>query len=385
MKIIHITDHVGSGGVNSFVYDLCCAQIGQGMDVSFVGIMDSGINVAKSEIENLKACGVRVVCLGAPNKKDAVLKYTGKLRKVIQGISGEEDCVCNLHLKLSVLLGIAATIGLKNIKCIETYHNTYHHYELQYGLCYPFIKHYIAISQTCGAEMKRRFHTPDWKMSIIPNGIDREKIRELSKGDTITSHDEIRIISVGRLSREKNFIKPIEALSEMCNENLRYCIIGNGPQYSEAITASKGNKYIEFMGWLPRKDTLHNLADADIVIMPSLWEGRSILQLEAMALDKPLILSDVPALREVFEESALYDRKLFRECSWGYLVRTNDANAYREAVIAYQLLPKSKIEEMKRIVMEKSKASDIMETALHYQKVYQIVINGNAANGSKIP
>ena len=42
MKIIHIMDNLGvSGGVNSFVYDLCYALKEQGCDVSLIGILDS--------------------------------------------------------------------------------------------------------------------------------------------------------------------------------------------------------------------------------------------------------------------------------------------------------------------------------------------------------
>ena len=40
MKIIQITDHNGNGGVNSFVYDLCEAQVKLGNEVLFVSIID---------------------------------------------------------------------------------------------------------------------------------------------------------------------------------------------------------------------------------------------------------------------------------------------------------------------------------------------------------
>ena len=68
------------------------------------------------------------------------------------------------------------------------------------------------------------------------------------------------------------------------------------------------------------------------MVMPSLWEGRSILQLEAIALDKPMIISDVPALREPFGECKLKQNETWRRCQWGYIVKTNNKQAYKTAL-----------------------------------------------------
>ena len=70
--------------------------------------------------------------------------------------------------------------------------------------------------------------------------------------------------------------------------------------------------------------------------MPSLWEGRSILQLEALVLDKPMIISDVPGLRETFNEHKLNPNETMRRCKWGYLVETNNVEAYKEAIISFK-------------------------------------------------
>ena len=44
MKIIQITDHNGNGGVNSFVYDLCEAQVKLGNEVLFVSNIEINDN-----------------------------------------------------------------------------------------------------------------------------------------------------------------------------------------------------------------------------------------------------------------------------------------------------------------------------------------------------
>ena len=117
VKIIHIMDNLGvSGGVNSFVYDLCYALKEQGSDVSLIGILDSE-DKNNAEVVRLRNQGIEVVCLEAKNKKDAILHYAGILRKIINQLSNGNPTICNLHLKLSVLLGGIATIGMRNVMC----------------------------------------------------------------------------------------------------------------------------------------------------------------------------------------------------------------------------------------------------------------------------
>lgn len=370
MKVIQITDHMGSGGVNSFVYDLCMALEQAGADVTFIGLIDSKEKTAKSQLDELRNRGVQVFCLEMSSKKEAIIHGIPKLRKMIKKISKGDLCVCNLHLKLSVLCGVIATFGLKNVKCIETYHNTYHHYELQYAACYPFIKHYIAISKTCGEEMRNRFHTPERKLSVIPNGIDRDMVRKKADIESIQPHSGLRLISIGRMSFEKNLKKPVEALCDICCEMIQYCIIGDGPQRVEIEKAASENRCIEFTGWLSREETLRKLAESDVVIMPSLWEGRSILQLEAMALDKPMILSDVPALREVFDEEPLHSNETMRKCKWGYLVRTNDEDGYRMAVKKLASCI-DEVDNMQQYVKSVSKKNQIVDVAIKYIDIFR--------------
>ena len=61
VKIIHIMDNLGvSGGVNSFVYDLCYALKEQGSDVSLIGILDSE-DKNNAEVVRLRNQGIEVV------------------------------------------------------------------------------------------------------------------------------------------------------------------------------------------------------------------------------------------------------------------------------------------------------------------------------------
>ncbi len=374
MKIIQITDHNGNGGVNSFVYDLCESQIKLGNEVMFVSIIDYKEHATREGLEQIEKIGVKLQCLGASNKLDAILHYIGKLRKIIKEFAGDEPCICNLHLKLSVLMGVLATMGSNNIKIVETYHNNYSYYHLQYAVLHPWIKRYIAISETCGKEMKRRFHTNDKYMNVIPNGVDREKIRNIAFMNPKEEHKGTRFVTVGRLSFEKNITIPVKAFAGYCRKGVEYLVVGDGPQREEVHKLAANDPNIVFKGELQRQDTLHILATADMVIMPSLWEGRSILQLEAMSLDKPLMLSDVPALREVFEEEPLSADELYRKCPWGYLVQTSNPDSYRAAAEDFLQITEEEKSTMSYCVKQASLKNDITVMAKRYQAVYESIM-----------
>ena len=366
MKVIQIADDLSTGGgVNSFVYDLCYALKEQGCDVSLIGILKKGYDL-NSEISQLRAAGIRVECISAVSKKDAIIHCIGKLKTLIKDIADGDSTVCNLHLKLSVLMGVLATRGLKNVKRVETYHNTYHHYHLQCWVCSPFIKKYICVSETAKEEMHRRFKTPYKKLVAIPNGVSRSRIRTLAKiQEYKPQKGKIHIVSVGRLSYEKNFMAPVKAFINVCNENVQYTLVGGGPQEEEIKSIAFSNPYITLTGALSREKTLQILAKADIVVMPSLWEGRSILQLETMALDKPMIISDVPGLREPFQESALDENELFRVCDFGFLVKTNELESYR-AAIRFFMNNKNTVDCA--MIREISEQNDMNKVAISYIK-----------------
>lgn len=367
MKVIHIIDSLATGGVNSFVYDLSRAQQKSGIDVNIIVILKRAKMTENSPVPE----EIPVLYLDAPDKKTAVIRYIPKLRRLIKGVAGSDKTICNLHLKLSVLVGGLACAGMKNVGCVETYHNSYHHYQLEFFFMQPFIKKYITVSKTAQQEMFDRFHAPRDKVIAIPNGLDREEIR-----NSVTKryeHDYIQIISVGRLAYPKNLFVPVEALSAICNEKCRYIIIGDGEERPKVEAARKGNSYITLLGNLSREKVLQHLASSDILIMSSLWEGRSISQLEAMAFDLPMIISDVPGLREPFSAKPLQNIK-WRRCEFGYLVSTTDTEGYFRAIQDF-VEHSDLIDGMRKYVRTISRENDSTIMVDHYMRVYESIMS----------
>jgi glycosyltransferase involved in cell wall biosynthesis len=82
---------------------------------------------------------------------------------------------------------------------------------------------------------------------------------------------------------------------------VKLIIVGDGDQ-REALKAMAdallGNMThfpapeIEFMGWLTQRECSKLLGDADVLVLPSLYECGGAVVLEAMALAKPVIATD---------------------------------------------------------------------------------------------
>ena len=120
---------------------------------------------------------------------------------------------------------------------------------------------------------------------------------------------------------------------------------------------------------MSRQTIIEEITNCDIVVMPSLWEGLSIFMLEAMALGRPMMISNVPSLRNVFGEKPLKNGESWRLCSWGYLVETSNVNAYNEAMNHF-LKHQNLSTKMQMEIEKYSALYSIEETAKSYMKVY---------------
>ena len=82
-------------------------------------------------------------------------------------------------------------------------------------------------------------------------------------------------------------------------------IIGDGPERAalEGLAAELGiASSVRFLGALPRKAAIRELAASDLLVFPSLWyEQFAITPLEAMALGVPVLVSDVARSGTVIE------------------------------------------------------------------------------------
>ena len=115
-------------------------------------------------------------------------------------------------------------------------------------------------------------------------------------------------VCIGALERYKGHDVAIDAwgvLSRIHKFNIELLIVGDGSlrEELEARIARRGcRNRVRLLGAIPHREVLDLVAGATLCVMPSRSEGLSIALLEAAALARPIIASDIPVFREVIDD-----------------------------------------------------------------------------------
>jgi glycosyltransferase involved in cell wall biosynthesis len=135
-----------------------------------------------------------------------------------------------------------------------------------------------------------------------PDAVDGESIR-CSLGIPPTA----KVVGmVSRLSEARkggaDFLEMASALSRE-RADLRFLIAGDGelrPELESQAAAAGLGTHVAFAG--ARSDVPQVLAAMDIFVMPSRWEGGPITVLEAMAMARPVVATDVGMVADVIKD-----------------------------------------------------------------------------------
>jgi len=115
--------------------------------------------------------------------------------------------------------------------------------------------------------------------------------------------DKVTLIGfISRVTKQKDPFTMLEAfyLAKQKCEEIRLLMVGDGDLKSEVVNKAKLlgiDDYIYFDGF--REDVPEVLKAIDIYCLPSLWEGLPIGLLEAMAMEKAIIATNVDGSKEV--------------------------------------------------------------------------------------
>ena len=153
--------------------------------------------------------------------------------------------------------------------------------------------------------MKLRL-APAGKARLIRNGIDPAGIipgfDRAAKKSQLGSDGRPLVVAVSRLHRQKGLKYLLRAVPLIREEipAVKVVIAGGGPLESKLASAVRRLRIGESATLLgERKDAREVLAAADVFVLPSLWEGLPYVLVEAAALGKPIVATDIDGVREV--------------------------------------------------------------------------------------
>ena len=215
------------------------------------------------------------------------------------------------------------------------------------------------------------FHiAPENKFSVVHSGINLDEFSNTSVDPAAMKRrlgipeDNLIVGTVGRLTSIKGHRYLIEAARKIAGSrpDTTFVILGDGELLDELknmVTRSDIEENIMFLGW--RSDVAEVMSTFDIFALPSLNEGMGRVLVEAMALGRPIVASNIGGIPD-----------LVVDCENGYLVSVGDVESLA-ARIRKLLDDPEKREEMgecgKKIAIDYSANAMVQKIDRVYRKL----------------
>lgn len=152
----------------------------------------------------------------------------------------------------------------------------------------------------------RDFYGFKGKLCIMNNGIDEVYFKLKRSAFGVKAPKELRLLFVGRLSRQKNVPALLDAL-KVTKRKVHLDIIGEGSEGEVIREMVRKNKLtnVTMHGRLPREEVMKFYQTSDALVMPSLYEAQPLVLLEAMAARIPIIGTNVIGVGEHIKNAGI--------------------------------------------------------------------------------
>jgi glycosyltransferase involved in cell wall biosynthesis len=141
----------------------------------------------------------------------------------------------------------------------------------------------------------------------ILRGIDSKKIKLIYNGiseqpnyidiPAVYNKRVINMLFIGRFDRQKGLDYLLEVFEQVTHTNLSLNIIGENVISNNSPTSENAN--VNLIGKVDNSSIDSYIRDADVIILPSRWEGFGLVAIEAMRNKKACIVSNRGALPEL--------------------------------------------------------------------------------------
>ena len=193
----------------------------------------------------------------------------------------------------------------------------------------------IATDASFAAVVERVLGVPPERVEAIPNAIDvdeclrladRERARRLCQGLGLAGARPL-IVTVGRLAPNKGFAVGLDALARVRAElppSWHWVVVGEGPLGQDLENAARRldlGEHVRFIGRVSDADMQSLVSLADLFLNPTLYEGSSLVTLEAMSHGCAIVATRAGGIPDKIEEAVT-----------GWLAEPGDAGSLAEAI-----------------------------------------------------
>lgn len=294
MRILHIITSLHTGGAEKLLIDLLPRFRDMGHDVELL-LFDGTETPFYKEMSN---AGIKIHSL---SKGGNVYNPINIFR--VREYFNRFDIIHTHNTACQYFTSVASRLNRHKSKLVTTEHNTTNRRRSM-----PFFRHIdkwmyqryeriICIADSTASNLEN-FIGIGSNIRIINNGIEISKFRTVSH-NRVYPDKEVIISMIAAFRPQKDQDTLIKAMA-LLPDNYKLWLVGDGIRRKslEALTASLGlNNRVEFLG--VRTDIPAIMEKSHIIVLSSHWEGLSLSSVEGCASGRPVIVSDVPGLREV--------------------------------------------------------------------------------------
>ena len=322
MRIAYMLTSLGRGGAERQVIALAERISARGHQVVLIVLKPREAHEWPTSLEVIRL-GMRKSLVGFCSGIASAHRY---LRRFHPDLVHSHTFPANMAARMLHMLGSAPDV-------LSTIHNVYEggwRRSALYGLTDGLSIHTTAVSQSVAMRFMQIGAARQSKCCVVTNGIDLAEFTPISDRRTamraqLNAGDNFIWLAAGRLAPAKDYPNLLRAFAGVrsVSPQAQLWVAGeaNAGEEQRLKTLAEHIGVSDSVRWLGLRDDMPSLLDAaDAFVLGSAWEGMPLVVGEAMAMEKPVVATDVGGVRELIGDT-------------GIIVPPKDSNALAQAML----------------------------------------------------
>jgi len=299
LSTIFLVSHSSPGGVQEIWADLAEGFRARGLEARLMALYPHG----QSGHAARSALPWEYV---VPRKPRSIRDIFGLVQSLVRLIKRQSPgTVFTAMPAANILAPLAAKLAGTQTHVVISHHSQVSTYNRLLNLVDHWtgslraVQSIVSVSETVNASLEDKPRSYRGKRLTIHNALPpriEQHLEALAATRGRSKAKGRKVVAIGRLAPQKNY--PVLLRAAVLMPDVDVHIVGSGPDENELKSLAAELNVTDrvfFVGHRAREEALTLLADADVFVQPSLFEGHSLALIEAAKLHLPLIVSDVPS------------------------------------------------------------------------------------------
>jgi glycosyltransferase involved in cell wall biosynthesis len=307
-RVAIFTSNMNGGGAERAMAKLAGGIADQGYDVDLVLSRAEGHYL--SEVPET----VRIVDLDASRVLASIpglIRYLRRERPAAMLTSMNYVNVVGIWARSLARVPTRLVVNEQNALSLEAAHSPRRRHRLMprlIGRFYPWADRIVSVARGTADDLARTTGVPRERIEVVHNPIVTPELKELAKAPVdhpwFAPGEPPVVLSVGRLSRQKDFGTLLRAFAQVRDRRpARLVILGEGTdrRMLESLVSTLGlEDSVALPGWVANPYPW--MAHAGVYVLSSRWEGLPSVLIEALYCGVPIVATDcLSGPREILE------------------------------------------------------------------------------------